>query len=45
MLRLIDGKYEHGELITDYKDAASVLGYTEILGEFYITEMECIDAK
>lgn len=32
--------YEHGDTITDYKHAASLLGYDTIVGEFYITRQD-----
>ena len=28
---------KHGDTITDYKTAAELLGYTTMLGEYYIT--------
>lgn len=31
----------YGESITDYKEAAKLLGYTDLVGEFYIKKMEC----
>ena len=31
----------YGESITDYKEAAKLLGYSDLVGEFYIKKMEC----
>ena len=31
----------YGESNTDYKEAAKLLGYTDLVGEFYIKKMEC----
>lgn len=38
-----DGQPMYGDVISDYEVAANQLGYTVIIGEFYITEMECVE--
>lgn len=39
-LHYIDGKYIHGDIITDYKHAASLLNYNVVVGEYYITRRD-----